>query len=109
MHARANDVHRASDRAEPEAQVSVRAIVIGLAMAVWVTLWPTYTSLILRSTRADYAHLSVALLIPYVSLLALNTLLGRRGRGLRRLNSLPSAAWEWWRRLCRENGSRTIC
>lgn len=44
--------------------------------------WPTYTSLILRSTRADYAHLSVALLIPYVSLLALNTLLGRRGRGL---------------------------
>lgn len=40
MRARANDVHRASDRAEPEAQVSVRAIVIGLAMAVWVTLGP---------------------------------------------------------------------
>ena len=47
----------------------------------------------------------IALLIPYVSLLALNTLPGRRGRGLRRLNSLPSAVWEWWRRLCRENGS----
>jgi hypothetical protein len=64
------------------ATVTRRALVIGMAMAAWVTLWPSYTSLILRSTRADYAHLSVALLIPFVCLLAFNILLERRGYGL---------------------------
>ena len=63
-------------------KVTPRALVIGMAMAAWVALWPTYTSLILRSTRADYAHLSVALLIPFVCLLAVNILLERRGYGL---------------------------
>ena len=59
-----------------------RALLIGLGMAAWVTLWPAYSSLILHSSRADYAHLSVALLIPFICLLLINTRLDRKGRGL---------------------------
>ncbi len=62
--------------------VSRRALAIGMAMAVVVTVWPTYTSLILRSSRADFAHLSVSVLIPFVCLLVLNILFERRGYGL---------------------------
>ena len=59
-----------------------RAFFIGLLMASWVNLWPAYSSLILHSSRADYANLSVALLIPFLCLLALNLALERRGGGL---------------------------
>ena len=59
-----------------------RAILIGLAMAAWVNFWPTYSSLIIHSTRADYAHLSLALLIPFVLLLLLNSRLPNRFRRL---------------------------
>ena len=31
-------------------------VLIGLAMAVWVNFWPTYSTLIVHSTRADYAQ-----------------------------------------------------
>ncbi len=59
-----------------------RALLLGLAMAIWVNLWPAYSSLIVHSSRADYAHLSVALLIPFICLLGLNLPLSRQGRGL---------------------------
>jgi len=59
-----------------------RAFIIGLAACVWVNLWPTYSSLIAHSSRADFAHLSEAFLVPFVCLLALNLRLERRGRGL---------------------------
>ena len=59
-----------------------RAFFIGLLMASWVNLWPAYSSLILHSSRADYANLSVALLIPFLCLLAFNLALERRGGGL---------------------------
>ena len=59
-----------------------RATLLGLALAVGINLWPTYSSLIVRSSRADYAHLSVAFLIPFVCLLGLNLLLERRSSGL---------------------------
>jgi hypothetical protein len=57
-----------------------RGILIGLAMAAWVNFWPTYSSLIIHSARADYAHLSLALLIPFVVLLFLNSRLSDRRR-----------------------------
>ncbi|MSS72355.1 MAG: hypothetical protein EXS64_12815 [Candidatus Latescibacteria bacterium] len=60
-----------------------RAFLIGLAVSAWATLWPAYSSLIVRSSRADFAHLSEALLIPFICLLGLNLLLERRGLGLR--------------------------
>ena len=60
-----------------------RAILVGLAMAVWVSVWPAYSSMIVRSSRADFAHLSVAFLIPFVILLGINILLERQGRHLR--------------------------
>ena len=47
-------------------KVTRRSLVIGLVMAAWVNFWPVYASLVLHSTRADHAHLSVALLIPYL-------------------------------------------
>ena len=59
-----------------------RAFLLGLAMAAWVNLWPAYSSLIAHSSRADYAQLSEAFLIPFFCLLGLNLLLGRRGPGL---------------------------
>ena len=52
-------------------------------MAVWVSLWPAYSSMIVRSSRADFAHLSVAFLIPFVCLLGFNLFLDRKGRALR--------------------------
>lgn len=56
-----------------------RAFLIGLAVSVWANLWPAYTSLIVHSSRADHAHLSLALLIPFVFILGVNHLLaGRR-------------------------------
>jgi hypothetical protein len=60
-----------------------RALILGLALSALTTLWPAYSSLIVRSSRADFAHLSDALLIPFVCLLGLNLLLERRGLGLR--------------------------
>jgi len=60
-------------------KVTRRSLVIGLVMAAWVNFWPVYASLVLHSTRADHAHLSVALLIPYLFLLVGNLFLGQRG------------------------------
>lgn len=59
-----------------------RAFILGLAMAACTTLWPAYSSLIVYSSRADFAHLSEAFLVPFVCLLGLNLLLERLGRGL---------------------------
>ena len=59
-----------------------RAFIIGLLMAVWVNLWPAYTSLIVHSSRADHAHLSLAMLIPFVFLLGFNLILERRQKHL---------------------------
>ncbi len=59
-----------------------RALLLGLVMCAWVNLWPAYSSLIAHSSRADYAHLSVALLIPFVCLLGVNRLLERWGHAL---------------------------
>ena len=50
-------------------------------MGVFMPLWPTYTSFVLNSTRADHSHLSMAMLIPFVGLLILNAFLERRGIG----------------------------
>ncbi|MCZ6632792.1 MAG: hypothetical protein O7G87_05255, partial [bacterium] len=62
--------------------VTRRSIFIGLVMAAWVNLWSSYSSLVLHSTRADHAHLPVAMLIPYLFLLVGNIFLERRGHGL---------------------------
>ncbi|MDP6776456.1 MAG: hypothetical protein QGI83_06810, partial [Candidatus Latescibacteria bacterium] len=59
-----------------------RAWIIGLVMAAWVNLWPAYSSLIAHSSRADYAQLSEAFLVPFFFLLGFNLLLGRAGKGL---------------------------
>ena len=62
--------------------MSPRALLIGLAMAVWANVWPAYSSLIAHSSRADYSHLSVALLIPLISIMALNLPWSCKGKGL---------------------------
>ncbi|MDP6042190.1 MAG: hypothetical protein QGG64_26815 [Candidatus Latescibacteria bacterium] len=59
-----------------------RAFFVGLIISILVSLWPAYSTYILRSARADYAHLSVALLIPFFILLFANNFLSRRGGGL---------------------------
>ena len=51
-----------------------RAFLIGLVMAAIANIWPAYSSLIVHSSRADYAHLSTALLIPFLGLLGINLL-----------------------------------
>lgn len=58
--------------------MTLRAFLLGLVVSVWANLWPAYTSLIVHSSRADHAHLSLALLIPFVFLLGLNHLLSNR-------------------------------
>ncbi len=71
------------DEAESEGSsiITRRALIVGLAMALWMPFWPTYTSLVLHSTRADHSHLSMAMLIPFVALLILNVFLERYGVG----------------------------
>ena len=59
-----------------------RAFLLGMAMAVWVNIWPAYSSLIAHSSRADYAQLSEAFLVPFLCLLVCNLYLQRRGHGL---------------------------
>lgn len=74
-----------SVRTEPGVIISTvtrRSLVIGLLMAAWVNLWPAYASLMMHSTRADHAHLPVAMLIPYLFLLVGNIFLERYRRGL---------------------------
>ena len=58
-------------------KVTRRCLAIGLGMAAWVNFWPVYASLVLHSTRADHAHLPVAMLIPYLFLLVGNAFLKR--------------------------------
>ena len=55
-----------------------RAFFIGLILSAFATFWPTYSSLIVRSSRADYAHLSLAMLIPFMGLLVVNRAFGKR-------------------------------
>ena len=50
-------------------------------MGVIMPLWPTYTSLILNSTRADHSHLSMAMLVPFLALLVINSFLERHDLG----------------------------
>ncbi len=59
-----------------------RAVLIGLALSALISVWPAYSSMIVRSSRADYAHLSVAFLVPFVILLLLDLVAKRRGSGL---------------------------
>lgn len=72
---------QASTPASTASAFTPRSLLVGLVMAIWVPFWPTYTSLILHSTRADHAHLSMAMLIPYCVLLLVNIFLDRRGIG----------------------------
>ena len=62
--------------------MTIRALIIGLLLSVWVNIWPSYSSLILRSSRGDFAHLSVAFLIPFLVLLAFNHLFLRKPKTL---------------------------
>ena len=70
-----------SETAEGSSVITKRSLLIGLGMAVLMPLWPTYTSFVVNSTRADHSHLSMAMLIPFVGLLILNAFLERRGIG----------------------------
>jgi hypothetical protein len=55
-----------------------RAIIFGIGLAIWVNIWPVFSSMLVRSARADFAHLSVAFLIPFIFLLAINPFFGVR-------------------------------
>ena len=61
-----------SETSEGSSVITKRSLLIGLGMAVLMPLWPTYTSFVVNSTRADHSHLSMAMLIPFVGLLILN-------------------------------------
>lgn len=82
MAIRSTDSQVISDSQESaRSAFTLRSVLVGLVMAIWVPFWPTYTSLILHSTRADHAHLSMAMLIPYCLLLVINIFLERRNVG----------------------------
>jgi hypothetical protein len=57
-----------------------RSFIIGLLMSIFVSLWPPYSTYVIQSIRADYAHISTALLIPLVPLLLINRALSQRIR-----------------------------
>ena len=68
-------------RVEGSFTITKRSLLVGLGMAIFMPLWPTYTSFVLHSTRADHSHLSMAMLVPFVALLVLNAFLEKRGIG----------------------------
>jgi hypothetical protein len=62
--------------------MKLRTILLSLLMAIVVNILPAWSSLILHSSRMDYAHVSVAFLIPFFLLLFVNQLLWKRSAGL---------------------------
>ena len=62
--------------------MTFRSLIIGLLLSVWVNFWPAYSSLIIRSSRADFAHLSVAFLIPFLAIIAINQIFFRKHNAL---------------------------
>jgi hypothetical protein len=59
-----------------------RTILLSITMAVAVNILPAWSSLILHSSRMDYAHVSIAFLIPFFFLLFINRILSRQNIGL---------------------------
>ena len=59
-----------------------RAFILGLLLSIVAAIWPAWSEYIIRSSRADYAQLSVAILIPFLVLIVVNSTLSRKGRGL---------------------------
>lgn len=49
-----------------------RSLITGLLLAVCANVWPVYSSMVVRSSRADFAHLSIAFLVPFVLILIAN-------------------------------------
>ena len=62
--------------------MKLRTILLSLLMAVVVNVFPAWSSLILHSSRMDYAHVSIAFLFPFLALLFINQLFARRNAGL---------------------------
>ena len=62
--------------------MTIRAVLISILMAIAVNVWPAYSVLILHSSRADYAQISVGFLIPFLFLLFANIPFRKRGGGL---------------------------
>jgi len=59
-----------------------RSFGIGLFLSILAAVWPAWSEYIIRSSRADYGHLSAAILIPFLLLIVINSTLSRKGRGL---------------------------
>lgn len=59
-----------------------RAFLIGLLLSVLAAIWPAWSEYIIHSSRADYGHLSAAILIPFLALIAVNSTFSKKGRGL---------------------------
>ena len=59
-----------------------RTILLSLLTALAVNILPAWSSLILHSSRMDYAHVSIAFLIPFFGLLFINRLLARQNLAL---------------------------
>ena len=59
-----------------------RSFLIGLLLSVLAAIWPAWSEYIIHSSRADYGHLSAAILIPFLALIAVNSTLSKKGRGL---------------------------
>ena len=59
-----------------------RAFLIGLFLSIIAAVWPAWSEYIIHSSRADYGHLSAAILIPFLALIAINSRFTRTGGGL---------------------------
>jgi hypothetical protein len=59
-----------------------RTLFLSLLMAVAVNILPAWSSLILHSSRMDYAHVSIAFLVPFFLLLFVNQIIGKRSVAL---------------------------
>jgi len=61
--------------------VTWRSVLLGLAAAVLVNAWPTYSSYVVHSTRADFGQITLAILLPYILFVGIVNQLLRRLSG----------------------------
>lgn len=57
--------------------MKLHTLLLALLMAIAVNILPAWSSLILHSSRMDYAHVSIAFLVPFLLLLFVNQILSK--------------------------------
>lgn len=66
----------------PNRRVTIRSILIGMALAVFISIWIPYNVWVVKASGMDFEHISVGLMVPFLFIvILLNGILRRFGIG----------------------------